>query len=370
MHIRMQENINLAQFSTLHIGGPAKYFIEVTDEYKLIEAWQFAKDRLLGVFILGGGSNIVINDKGFTGLVIKINNKGLEIEKETDTQVIIKVAAGEVWDDIVKFAVAHQWWGIENLSNIPGRVGAAPIQNIGAYGQEVSQAIKGVRVFDRQDNLIKTLDKEQCGFAYRRSVFNFDELDRYIVLAVILALHKNGRPVLNYPDLSSWVNRLDKAPSLSDIRHEVIEIRQGKFADPGKVGTAGSFFKNLNLDEEKYNNLEAKIKANYSDEILGKLIVIKNKFTSDKGIKIPTAFLIDQVLSLKGLKIGGAEISSTQALAIINPNKKATAKDVLSLFKKVRQEVFCKTGMVLDVEPKLVGFSVEELKEYYSLSDC
>lgn len=335
-----------------------------------MEALQLAKDKQLDVFILGGGSNIVINDKGFVGLVIKINNKGIEIENEKDVVVILKAAAGEVWDDIVKFAVAHQWWGIENLSNIPGQVGAAPIQNIGAYGQEVSQVIKGVRVFDKQDKLIKTFDKEQCGFAYRRSIFNFDERDRYIVLAVILALHKNGRPILNYPDLSSWVNRLDSVPLLSDVRHEVIKIRQGKFADPGKVGTVGSFFKNLYISKEQYKALEMKIEKNFSEETLMKLREIKNKFTSDKGIKIPTAFIIDQVLGLKGSRMGGAEISATQALAIINPNKKATAKDVLSLFKKVRQEVFCKTGMVLDIEPQLIGFSEEELKEYFALPDC
>ena len=192
--------------------------------------------------------------------------------------------------------------------------------------------------------------------------------DRYIVLKVVLRLNKINQPNIKYPDVIKYFKENEiQNPNITQVRQAIIKIRQKKFANPIETGTAGSFFKNLYLSESKYQKLKKKLEKDYSEELVVQLEEIKNKFSVAKDVKIPTAFILDQVLNLKGTQVGGAMVSQTQALAIVNASGQASADDVLSLFKKVRQKVYSQTGLVLENEPQLIGFTQEELKDYFDL---
>jgi len=358
--IQIKEDEPLAPYTTFKIGGPAKYFCAVKDVDDLKEALAFAKGKGLPVFVLGGGSNVLISDKGFDGLVIKMELCGARILLEDDKEVILKVAAGEKWDGIVEMAVKNGWWGIENLSHIPGSCGAVVVQNVGAYGQEVRQTVKEVEVFDILDNTVKIMSNEDCGFGYRRSVFNGIEKGRYVILSVRFRFIKDGKPNLDYRDLKERFN--GRNPSLRGIRQAVTEIRDKKYPFPqeAKNGNAGSFFKNVVLDAETYGCVEDLVKKNFGEGILSELR--QRVFKEAESIKIPAAFLLD-ICGLKDVQVGGAKINRNQPLVIINATGKATSKDVLDLIKKVRQTVCEKTGLKLAHEPELVGFSPGEIKE-------
>ncbi len=355
--MNIQKNVALNKLTTFGTGGLAKYFVDVVTEDDLVDSFDFAIENGLEIFVFGSGSNIVCSDKGFDGLIIKMSIKGIDfVDTNKENQVLVRAAAGEVWDDVVAFAVQNGFWGIENLSSIPGTAGAFAIQNVGAYGQEASQVVYSVRVFDRQSRDIFTLEASKCQFGYRSSIFNSTEKGRYVILETTLCLHKNPNPVIEYPDIIAYFADRDIVePSLSEIREAVITIRENKFTNDF-TGKAGSFFKNLYLSSEEYHRMKdilSKKKPEYVEE----LEMIKNKFASvDDKIKIPTAWIIDKVLNLKGTKIGGAQISDTQALAIINPEQKATSADVQKLINFVIDSVYEYTGQRLEVEPVLFGF--------------
>jgi UDP-N-acetylmuramate dehydrogenase len=373
--MQIQENILLAPYTTFKIGGAARCFCVVENQDDALEAFEFAKKHQLKTFVLGGGSNILVSDEGFEGLVIKVVNKGIEVlpelppltppkiggEKEgaikmggEEGTILLKVASGEIWDEVVKFAVQNNWWGIENLSHIPGSTGAIAVQNVGAYGQEASRVIESVTVFDKETGAIKNLKNADCGFAYRQSIFNSVDKGKYIIFSVHFLLQKNGKANLSYRDLKIRFN--GKNPSLDEIRQAVIEIRDKKFPFPveAKNGNAGSFFKNLILTEEKY--CEVKIRV---EKAFGKTAVdgLENKKipSGDGKFKLPAAFLID-LCGLKNLQSGGAAINQNQPLVIVNQTGTATAKDVLNLANQVKSEVFAKTGIELKFEPELIGF--------------
>lgn len=365
MPAKIQENHSLAPYTTFKIGGTARYFVDVQSEADLKEALALSKREALPLFILGGGSNVLINDVHLDKIVIHMNIKGFEVIEETDADVIIRVAAGEIWDEIVAKVVAKAWWGIENLSHIPGKVGSAPIQNIGAYGQEISEVIETVEVLDTQDGNKKVLTNAECLFGYRRSIFNQEEKGRYITLHTTLRLSKKAKPVLSYKDLQNYFQDKD-SPTLQEIREAVITIRDAKLPHPDQIGNAGSFFKNLILSEEEYEVLNKKIAQNFPLEIKDKLESFHKKLTSSQGAKIPTGFLIE-ICDLKGTQIGGAKIHDRSGLVIINENGEATAEDVMKLFQHIRQIVFEKTGMKITHEPEWVNVDPEQVQEYFAL---
>ena len=351
--MKIEENILLAPYTTFKIGGPARWFCVVENQFDALEAFEFAKNKQLKTFVLGGGSNILVSDEGFDGLVIKVVNKGIEVLSENADDVLLKVASGEVWDEVVKFAVTNNWWGVENLSHIPGSTGAIAVQNVGAYGQEASRVIESVTVFNRETHQILSLAAAACRFGYRRSVFNTSDKGKYIIFDITFKLVKNGQPNLEYRDLK--IKFADKNPTLDEIRQAVIEIRDKKFPFPteAKKGNAGSFFKNPILTADDYQDLQTKIVVEFgqgSSDELG-----KKKFMDNGQIKIPAAFLIE-LCGLKDLQSGGAAINKNQPLVIINQSGHATAKDVLGLANKIRQAVREKTGVDLKFEPELVGF--------------
>ena len=341
--MKVEENVPASTFTTLRIGGPTRYLVEASTERELTDALTFAKERDLPVYILGGGSNILVSDSGFAGVMIRPLVMGKEKLSEDGVDVVVKAGAGEILDDVIAWTVENGWWGIENMSFVPGKLGGAIIQNAGCYGQEIAEAVESVEVYDREQDEFDTLSKKSCGFAYRHSIFNTTHKGRYIILAVNLRLAKRGLPNLRYKDVANYfgptVQSGAEIPSQAQVRQAIIEIRKKKGQDPGQFWTAGSFFSNFKLRADEFENLIAKIEANFSKEKAQDLrdLVNKIKAPSDEGMtKAPAAWILDILLGLKGTSVGGAELSQMQVLNVRNTGA-ATAKDCMELFKKVKE---------------------------------
>ena len=255
----LRENVSLAPLTTFQIGGPARYFIHAEKENTVLESLDFASERQLPVFVLGGGSNLLISDDGFPGLVLHVGIPGIDWSAN-GTKMIATAGAGEDWDRIVAEAVARNLSGVECLSGIPGSVGGTPVQNVGAYGQEVAEVIVAVRALDREAQRIVELPRQQCGFSYRTSIFNSVARDRYVVLSVTFALTPNGAPAIRYPDIQKVFADGTAPPTLKDVREAVRHVRAGKAmllvdGDPD-CRSAGSFFKNPVLSLTEFEELE------------------------------------------------------------------------------------------------------------------
>jgi UDP-N-acetylmuramate dehydrogenase len=327
-------------------------------------AMELAEKQALPLFILGGGSNILVSDHGFEGVVIHPAGRGIEIRHEDADTVTLEVSAAERWDDVLQNAVEHEWWGIENLSHIPGQAGAALVQNIGAYGRQVSDVVQSAEVVDTATAATRVLSVTDCEFGYRRSIFNTNARGHFIIVRLTLRLAKHGRPQLDYPDVRVYFEeRGTQQPSLAEIRQAIITIRDGKFPFPREErgGNAGSFFKNLSLAEHEYAVLREMVRRNFSPQELARLEEMRNRFPAADRIKIPTAFLIE-ICGLKGHRMGGAQVNEAQPLVLINQGG-ATARDVIALAQRVRKTVRARTGMVLAIEPELVGFTGQEIAE-------
>jgi UDP-N-acetylmuramate dehydrogenase len=338
--LNIQKNVNLARFTTFEIGGPARYFLHAKNDGDISQGLAFARDRGLRVFILGGGSNVLVSDKGFDGLVIQIGLMGLALHDDMAT-----AAAGENWDVLVKYCVDNDLAGVECLSGIPGTVGGTPVQNVGAYGQEVSETIVSVRCLDRSTDRIVELSNEQCGFSYRRSIFNTSERGRYIVLSVDYRLQPFGRPQVTYKELiDAFAGR---EPSIKEVREVVLEIRRSKsmvidVEDPNRR-SAGSFFKNPVVSSQVFE----RIKSESGESV--------PNFPAGEGMKkVPAAWLIEHAGFRKGFALGNAGISTNHTLAIINRGS-ATAAEIVRLKNAVEKAVLDRFGVGLVPEPVFVG---------------
>lgn len=274
----------------------------------------------------------------------------------------LRIASGEVWDDVVKFAVEHKIWGIENLSRIPGQAGAIAVQNVGAYGQEIKDVLINVEVFDRTTKSIRTLSNEECHFQYRKSIFNTTERNRYVILYTTLRLSTEPNRNLSYPDVKKWFEG-NHEPSLEEIREAIKNIRDKKFPFPAESieGNAGSFFKNSLLTEDQYANLERQFESNLPEH-LDRLRTIRAR-SEGTEIKIPSAFILE-ACGLKGFRRGNVLLNPTQPVVVMNETGEATAAEVLSVVKEVREIVQDKTGLHLYTEPELIGFSAVDLRQY------
>ncbi|TSC69630.1 MAG: UDP-N-acetylmuramate dehydrogenase [Parcubacteria group bacterium Gr01-1014_56] len=338
----IEKNIALFPLTTFGIGGPARYFALVQNIQEMREALAFANARAMKIFVLGGGSNVLIDDKGFDGLVLKIELKGVETVKE-DGHMLIVAAAGESWDELVGRAVKENLWGIENLSGIPGSVGGAVVQNIGAYGSALSQTLEWVEVLDRESDSVKTLTKEACKFGYRDSIFK-REPGRYVLLHAAFSLDSAPRPDLSYKDLALYFE--GRVPSLGEIREAVIQIRKKKFPDLNFEGTAGSFFKNPVLSGEEAKKLALK----YPGMPLFAL-------PESPNIKIPLGWILDYrhgVLDLRDVRVGGARMFEKQFL-VIATEKNTTAADVKELAKIVQEKILVACGISVEPEVHIVA---------------
>ncbi|MGA9813681.1 MAG: UDP-N-acetylmuramate dehydrogenase [Terriglobales bacterium] len=344
------ENVALAPLTTLKVGGPARYFTEPKSITEVAEAVNFARSRDLPLFVLGGGSNLVVSDAGWPGLVLKLAISGID-QREENGKARFEVGAGEEWDKFVARAVARNCAGVECLSGIPGSVGGTPVQNVGAYGQEVSEIIASVLVFDLKDGQVRELCAEACGFQYRTSIFNTSERGRFIILRVTYDLTPGGKPRIEYADLKKHFAGFQNTPSLAGTREAVRRIRAAKamLITPGDEDcrSAGSFFKNPVLAPEQYAELTRRAQA--------KGLQVPSYPALDAQKKISAAWLVEHSGFSKGYSSGRVGISRKHALAIVNHGD-ATAADILGLKDHMQQRVEELWNIHLDPEPVFVGF--------------
>ncbi len=356
----IQENVPLAPLTTLQVGGAARYFAELKREDDVREAARFAKTHL-PLFVLGGGSNLVVADSGWQGLVLRVAIGGITTQS-TDAPgnaVLFSVGAGVNWDDFVAQAVVQNCAGVECLSGIPGSVGGTPVQNVGAYGQEVANTIESVRALDLKEDRIVVLPKPACGFRYRTSIFNTTERGRYIILRVNFRLKRGGAPSLKYADLQKHFAEcsLESAaqkntpPSLAEVREAVREIRRSKgmLIVPGDEDcrSAGSFFKNPVLSEAQFKDLAGRAAA--------KGLEIPSYPALDAQRKVSAAWLVEHSGFSKGYAVGPAGTSHKHALALINRGD-AKASDIVGLKDEIQRGVQEAWGILLEPEPVFVGF--------------
>lgn len=361
-------NEQLKPYTTFKIGGPARYFARVASAGEISQAIEFAASHQVPIFVLGGGSNLLVSDAGLDALVLHPVCERLTQKDEQDSGFQIRVEAGEPWDRVVEHAAANNAWGIENLSHIPGQAGAALVQNIGAYGQQLSNVLVSAEVADLASGRVRVMDRDECALGYRRSVFNTSQKGRFLILSLTLCLSRVPQPILAYPDVKAWFEaRNNNDPSIDEIRAAIVSIRDRKFPYPvvERGGNAGSFFKNLALTEEDYGALDRRIRDQFGPAASDRLRALQSRSAAASGIRIPTAFLMD-ICGLKGFRLGGAQVNETQPLVLLNQGG-ATAHDVMTLARNVRQTLFTKTGVRVPIEPELAGFTPEELDAYMVL---
>ena len=343
--MQLQENVPLAPLTTIGIGGPARFFFRATTVDEVLEALAWARHRNVPVFVLGGGSNLLISDSGFDGLVLKVDLRGVTVESEAE-HVMVKVAAGEEWDLFVRRAVKSGWAGIECLSGIPGSTGATPIQNVGAYGQEVSETIARVEAVDRTTDRVVWFTNEECRFGYRSSLFKNVERERYIILSVTFRLLRGGRAAVRYPELQKYVQEHAIPPDdLPAVRGAVIAIRKrkGMVLDPADSDTKsdGSFFMNPIITPAEYAAF-----AERAPEA--------PHFPSGDDVKLSAAWLIEHAGFQKGYTHGRVGLSSKHTLAVVNRGG-GTAVEVLGLVEMIQERVREKFGVEIHPEPNFIG---------------
>lgn len=339
----------MAGLTTLGIGGPAKYLVEIAQEEELADAVGMARKRSLPILILGGGSNLLVSDEGFPGVVIRIRIPGVRWDGAR-----ARAGAGVDWDTLVADAVDRGFGGIECLSGIPGSVGATPVQNVGAYGQEVSEVVSSVRAYDLRDDLVRDLSADDCGFAYRTSAFNTTSRGRYVILAVDYTLRTDGLLNLTYPDLAGAFADRPK-PTLVEVREAVRSIRRSKAmlivdGDPD-CHSAGSFFRNPVLTHAEFDELQARCRK------IG-LDAPPPAYRAGDTAKVPAAWLVEKAGFRKGTTDGPVGLSTKHALALINRGG-AQARDVIRFAGAIRDAVEDRFGISLRTEPAFVGFREE-----------
>jgi UDP-N-acetylmuramate dehydrogenase len=342
------EHVALAPHCTLRVGGPAAFFVEAGDEAAVLEAVEWAVARALPVRVLGGGSNLVIADEGVDGLVIKMALRGVSA-REASGAVEVTAAAGEPWDALVRLTVERGWAGLECLSGIPGLVGATPIQNVGAYGQEVSDTLAAVRALDRDRRRVVTLGPDECGFGYRDSLFKSRAPGRHVVLAVTFRLAPGGAPSLGYADIARELAARGVArPSLAEVRETVLRVRRSKsmVLEPGdpNARSCGSFFLNPLVDGAALAAVEARAAG----------LDMPRWPQPDGRVKLSAAWLIERAGFARGQTEGPVGLSTRHTLAIVCHDG-ARARDVAAFARRVRAGVEQRFGVRLRPEPVFWG---------------
>jgi UDP-N-acetylmuramate dehydrogenase len=352
----IQYSVPLSEHCTIGLGGVASEFCSCDTDEDILQAIDYARSKGLRVHILGGGSNTVFADEGFKGVVLKVNTRGIRLA-EDGGRTILSAAAGEQWDELVTFCIDHDLAGVECLSGIPGLVGATPIQNIGAYGQEVSQTILSLRVFDRESFAEKEFAGRECEFHYRQSRFKSRDAHRYVITEVTFALQRGGRPDIRYPELQ---NHLDAAvdlnalasgrPVLQAVRSSVLALRRRKsmVIDPGDPNTksVGSFFINPTLAPADLERMEQRWRLSGNSDAIP-------VFSTERGLKVPAAWLLEKAGFHRGYRRGGVGLSANHALALINCGG-GTTKELLGLAENIRRDVLELFGIPLEPEPVVV----------------
>lgn len=340
--MEMLENVSMKDFTTFRTGGLARWFCHVRSVEDLKEAVVFAKEKKLPFFVLGGGSNLLVSDDGFPGVVIKMEIGGVTFEEKENDTVNVTAGAGENWDAFVAGTVSRGLVGLENLSLIPGSVGATPVQNVGAYGREVKDVILEVEAFDTETCEIKKFSPEECQFGYRDSFFKHPEGKKNIITRVTFALQKNAALKTDYKDVQEYFLKHNITTAhVSDVRDAIVAIRTAKLPDIREYGTAGSFFKNPIISRE----LAEEVHEKYPD------IPLYPAGPDTK--KISAGWLLDRACGLKGAEEGNVGTYKNQALVIVNHGD-ATTKEVLEFAESLQGQVKNKTGITLEFEVQMI----------------
>lgn len=338
--MKIQENISLKDFSTMRLGGLANYLTEVNSEEDLLAVIQFARQKNTPIKVLGGGSNVIFTDDGFSGIVIINQIKGFEIESDGD-DYIVEIGSGEIWDDCVAKTVELGLTGIEALSLIPGTAGGTPVQNVGAYGQEIKDTLVNVRAYDLQTNTWVTIDNSDCEFAYRKSIFNSSQRNRYIITKIRLKLSKSYPRKPFYKSVQEYFDEhgID-TPTPTGLRNAVIAIRSAKLPDPKILANSGSFFHNPVIARQQFDSLA----ANYPDI---------PHYSQAENVKIPAAWLIEQVGLKNHRDPSGLATYDKQPLVIVNYSAQSE-NDLVNFKKMIIDKVFEKFKIKLEQEPETV----------------
>jgi UDP-N-acetylmuramate dehydrogenase len=354
----IREGVALAPFTTLGIGGPARYFVVAATEEDVVAAVAWARERGVKLFVLGGGSNLLVRDEGFDGLVVQMAIRGIEGCGDG----CLSAGAGESWDGFVEYAVQHGLAGVECLAGIPGSVGGTPVQNVGAYGQEVAETIEMVRAFDLSVGAFVELGKAECRFRYRESLFNTDEPGRYVVTRVRFQLRVGGEPTLKYAELRERFGlaemldpthvakgrAMNRAPSLAEVASAVREIRRKKgmllVEGDADCRSAGSFFKNPVVAVEVLERVAA----------AAGVAEVPHWPGGEGRVKVPAAWLLERAGFVKGYGEGAAGISTRHTLALMNRGG-ATCADIERLQGEIVRGVWARFGVRLEREPVVVG---------------
>lgn len=335
----VDEHVPLSDLTTLRVGGNARYVLNIDTVDDLKTALVFVRERGLAYVALGEGSNVLPPDEGYPGALLRIRIQGMTYESHEGT-TFVSVGAGVHWDEMVRECATRGLWGIENLAGIPGTVGAAPVQNIGAYGAELQQTLHEVEAFDAVTHEMRTFRNEECRFGYRDSRFKHEP--NLIITRVTFALLEAGTPRIGYADLTAVAQRGEDLSSPTAIGEAVREIRSHKFPDLAEFGTAGSFFKNPILSETAFRELAERYGAVPS-------------FPQVNGIKVPLAFILDRVLNLKGYRKGAAFLFGNQPLVLV-ADEGARASDIDALAREIETRVHDTTGITIEREVRDLSF--------------
>lgn len=348
--LEVKESFPLADLTTIKLGGNARYFVSCDSEEQIIEALKYAKDKSLSVFVMSGGSNVIFPDEGYHGLVLQVNNKGIEFNEET---VVSK--AGEEWDSLVAQCVDKGLGYIECLSGIPGSVGSTPIQNVGAYGQEVKDSIVSVKAIDRDTFEEVLFYNDECGFSYRNSRFKSDDRDKYIITEVTFRLKKNCTPHIRYAEINRYLKNVNMEAllpgreKLTILRNAILEIRKKKsmVIDPKDRNSVscGSFFLNPILNPDEFKKFRKYCK---------RLELKFPSFDDPRGTKLSAAWLIENAGFKKGYKKGNVGISENHSLALVNYGR-GTTEEILKLANEIKEKVEQQFMVELHNEPVIVN---------------
>jgi UDP-N-acetylmuramate dehydrogenase len=345
--LRPAMGVPMAPMTSLGVGGPARWFARATTIEDVAAARQWCGDAGVPLCVLGGGTNMVVADEGVDALVLHVAIRGVDFRQHGES-TSLRLGAGEPWDDAVSAAVSRGLAGLESLSGIPGSVGGTPVQNVGAYGQDVSQTIAEVTALDRESGEVVTLGGSECGFGYRTSRFKGEDHGRFIVCAVLFELSARP-PTVEYPDvIGHMVREGVSEPSLIDVRNAVLAIRQGKgmvidAADPD-TRSVGSFFMNPVVDPARHADLDSIVAGTVPGFVL-----------SDGRVKIPAAWLIEQSGFARGYQAGAVGLSAKHPLAIVNRGA-AASREIVALAGAIKRRVIDRFGIWLHAEPAFVGF--------------
>ena len=351
MNLKIETNKCLQGYNTLALAASASHFCCVSDHLQMQDALAFARSKSLAVIPLGAGSNVVLASD-IDGLVIYLDLRGVTVKDGVDTAedtVDVTFQAGEDWHEMVLYSLAQGWYGLENLSLIPGNMGAAAIQNIGAYGVELSDILTSLKVFDIESGQLLTLTTEECQFSYRNSVFKQSLKDKCIITEVTLRL--STQPVINleYPALTDYFDDELASPTPHMVSEAVCNIRRSKLPDPNELPNVGSFFKNPVISAESFKSLERQFDTND--------VKVPGYIQSGGTVKVPAGWLVEQC-QFKGVRQGSAGVHKDQALVLVNYNDSMTsdcAKDILGLADNIQRMVAAKFGIDLDIEPRIYG---------------